>query len=165
MERFLNIGKYFEYFIFTIVNIILSSSVISLLLIMGLGELTTLLTSGSGFLYEQDGDLIMWCVLYWLVFMILKTFAITLIYCWKSLFPNIHNWLNKSLENKKDLLEKVVVFDIIVNAIVGLIACLVSQDFTMFKGSFLALFITGGGVFFSYLIFILSYKLFKHALN
>ena len=164
--------KKFEYFLFICLNLFFSIGHLLSIVIMYLGY------SSSKYIANVDADLsdnytpfIVWCILFYFVYIILKLILFPIFYSMKKIFPYIHEFFQQFVNIPK---RKYVIFLIallldfiflllnILNDIYnGAQVCI----FSTIKMNIILYFIFGCGVFFPYIVMFIWLKLLKSNQN
>ena len=145
--------KYFEFLFFLFTNIILSRGIIAMYILLEL--FSPLMGDSSNFNTEEDWDaafinLAIISFICWLIFILFKILIFPIIYNCKKLFPNLHNFFDKFLSDKKFMLKVlfcVILFDLV---------CFSIGSYT-FKDKIFEYTVSGGGALTSYVLFGLTF--------
>ena len=145
--------KYFEFLFFLFTNIILSRGIIAMYILLEL--FSPLMGDSSNFNTEEDWDaafinLAIISFICWLIFILFKILIFPIIYNCKKLFPNLHNFFDKFLSDKKFMLKVlfcVILFD--------LVCFFMGKD--MLNNKFFEFALFGGGALTSYVLFGLTF--------
>jgi hypothetical protein len=172
------IRKYFEYSIFLLINIFFSSSGFSALFILGASAYL-----GNKILYEgnldpiQNEEWFLFCLIIYLLYMIVKLFFIPAIYQFSKQLPNIHKFLYNFVNNNektKQIFILIILFDFVVLIISSIYMSFMNvkeinnwSDIIYLLGDSINGIVVNsitsilflGGIFINYVIFYFGYKL------
>ena len=146
--------KHFEFSFFIFTNILLSRGILAMF-ISAIFCMLFVSAAVPNANTEQDwnkieGLTIMGMFICWLIFILFKILIFPIIYNCKKLFPNLHNFFDKFLSDKKFMLKVlfcVILFD--------LVCFFMGKD--MLNNKFFEFALFGGGALTSYVLFGLTF--------
>lgn len=146
--------KHFEFSFFIFTNILLSRGILAMF-ISAIFCMLFVSAAVPNANTEQDwnkieGLTIMGMFICWLIFILFKILIFPIIYKCKKLFPNLHNFFDKFLSDKKFMLKVlfcVILFDLV---------CFSIGSYT-FKDKIFEYTVSGGGALTSYVLFGLTF--------